>query len=502
MGLPAVCMLGRISKVPVQRSGSWIKWDAVECVINRRTYCYASSNLPGMKTVWTHNGCICNQYMALRYRHQVETQVPNFDESQIDMIFKDLLHKNSVELLPWKRHAVVNSYAGSYKRKYMEAHKTYHRVGLQNYMARVNMFCKDDSYTDPPEKAPRAIQYRHPTFMLEMGRFTKAVEVWFYHLRDEYDTLIVGKTDPYTIGSELVKKSKFFDNPVYLMLDASKFDTCVDVKWLKLVVRCYKLLFPTRFHRTIDWLWKQTYINKGRTKAGLRYKTRGTRMSGDMDTGLGNSMIMYLMLTQYLKTAGVKGSIMVNGDDSLVVVSRVNLSKLMDIKIFKTFGFSMKFDVAYDIQEAEFCQSRLVWTDYGPAMSLNPLRAINRLAWTTEKYSARHARQYVNTVALCNRAAHWGMPILYPLAEALKRLVKSEKEILMRTYDHEWRQMLQRWWRLKDLATISLDTRLSFERAWGISVYHQEQMECNLRTKVIYAPTQEQLMNYHYMLLQ
>jgi hypothetical protein len=247
-------------------------------------------------------------------------------------------------------------------------------------------------------------------------------------------------------------------------------------------------------------LWKQTYVNKGRTKAGLRYKTRGTRMSGDMDTGLGNSIIMYLMLSQYLKTAGVRGSILVNGDDSLVVISRSSLHKVMDISIFKTFGFSMKFEVAYDIQQAEFCQSRLVWTDYGPAMALNPLRCINRLAWTTKKYSSRHARQYVHTVALCNRAAHWGMPILYPLADAMKKLVKSEKEILMSTFDYEWKEMLRRWWRDKRAATISIDTRLSYEQAWGISVHQQEQLERGLRVRVIYAPTQEQLMNYHYML--
>lgn len=493
-------MFGRISNAPVQRSGSWIKWDSVDCVVNRYTYCHLKMNLPGNKTVWTHNGCICNQYMALRYRHQVETHPPDFNESQVEEVFSRLLRYNPIELLPWKRHAVVNSYAGSYKRKYLEAHKTYHRIGLQKFMSRVNLFCKDDSYTDAPEKAPRAIQYRHPTFMLEMGRFTKAVEEWFYHTRDSYGTLIVGKTDPYTIGTELVKKSAFFNDPVYLMLDASKFDTCVDVKWLKLVVRCYKTLFPRRFHRTIDWLWGQTYINRGRTRTGLRFKTRGTRMSGDMDTGLGNSIIMYLMLSRFLDNAGVKGSIMVNGDDSLVVVARSNLHKLMDIGIFKTFGFSMKFDVAYEIQKAEFCQSRLVYTDYGPAMSLNPLRAVNKMAWTTTKYGKRHARQYVKTLALCGRAANWGMPILYPLAEYMARLTRTEKEIGLRPYDLEWKELVMKWWRMKGEATISMETRVSFEYAWGIPVSEQLEMERRLKASVIYEPTQAHLMNYHYMM--
>jgi hypothetical protein len=61
--------------------------------------------------------------------------------------------------------------------------------------------------------------------------------------------------------------------------------------------------------------------------------------------------------------------------------------------------------------------------------------------------------------------------------------------------------LLQRWWRSPEKSTISLDTRLSFESAWNISVYEQQRIEENFWYRIISTPTQQQLMNYHYMML-
>lgn len=490
-------MLGRILVRPESRAKSWIKYQPQICEVNRRTYCHVQSNLPGDKLVWTHNGCICNQYIALAYRHQVATPVPNFDESQIKDIFEDLFLKNRVVLRPAKRWKVVNGYSGPYRRKYMEAHKEYHRVGLKSYMSHVTMFCKDDSYSCEPEKAPRAIQYRNTTFALEQGRFTKPIEKWFYHILDDVDTLIVGKSDPFTIAQHLHAKSAKYKNPCFLMLDASKFDSCVDIKWLKLTLGFYKRLYPKRYHRTLDWLWTKTYINVGKTRHGLRYKTWGTRMSGDMDTGLGNSIIMYLMLKSYLKQIDVRGSIMVNGDDSLVVIEQSDVGKAKDISCFKRFGFNMKFDISYSIHQAEFCQSRLFYSDCGPMMALNPQRAIDRAGWTTMKYSKSNARAYINTIGRCNRAAHWGQPILYKLAIKMIEEASTNKEVWLRPYWEEYKQMLGRWWRMGEPA-ISLESRLSFAEAWNIEVPTQLDLEKRLKVGIIYEPTTKQKSHYNY----
>jgi hypothetical protein len=220
-------------------------------------------------------------------------------------------------------------------------------------------------------------------------------------------------------------------------------------------------------------------------------------MSGDMDTGLGNSMIMYLMLKSYLAQHQIRGSIMVNGDDSLVVINATDVSKAKNLSIFTKFGFNMKFDIAYNIHKADFCQSRLFYSDYGPMMALTPERGIDRAGWTTMKYSFQNARAYVNTIGKCNRAAHWACPVLYKLATMMIQAANTSQEVWLRPYWAEYKQMLSKWWR-KEEPTISMAARLSYEEAWDIPVTEQIRREQNMKVQVTYEPTLTQRAHYHF----
>jgi len=383
-----------------------------------------------------------------------------------------------------KRHKVVNSYKGPWRAKYFAAWQLYHEVGLLDRFGRTTLFCKDDLEMGRPEKAARAIQYRHPVFALEQGKFTKPIEKWFYHLRDEFGTLIVGKADPFTIAGELVNKSKHFADPVYLMLDASKFDSCVDIKWLQICLSIYLKLFPKRFHRTINFIWKKTFINRGSTRKGLKYRTHGTRMSGDMDTGLGNSIIMYLMLTSYLQNHRIRHSLLVNGDDSLVVIARADLQKAKDISIFTTFGFNMKFEVAQTIQQAEFCQSRLIFSDYGPTMARKPARIMGRTSWTTRDYGVKNTRSFVNTLGLCERAASFGVPIASTMATKMINVANTHRTVTLKPWLAEHYLTMKKPWKIGH-PKISLETRLSFYDAWDIEPQDQIDIENSIRVNLL-----------------
>jgi hypothetical protein len=469
---------------PEPRSKSWIKPGIYDCEINRATYPYAKYSIPGPCVAWTHNGCKCNQYVALAYRHQVATPQPTFNYDSILEIFDRLLAKNPVVLVPYKRHKVVNGYSGSWRAKYFEAQQKYHEIGLLDRHSRVTLFCKDDLEMGVPAKAPRAIQYRNPIFALEQGRFTKPIEKWFYSLRDQYDTIIIGKADPFTIANALAEKSKHFSDPVYLMLDASKFDSCVDIRWLQICLSVYLRLFPGRFHRTINYIWKKTFLNQGRTRKGLRFKTSGTRMSGDMDTGLGNSIIMVLMLTAYMETQGVRHSLLVNGDDSLIVISKADLEKARDISCFKSYGFNMKFEVAHTINQAEFCQSRYMESDYGPTMARKPARIMGRTSWTTRDYGQSKIRAFVNTLGLCERAASFGVPIASTMATCMIQAAQTTKQIELKPWLKEHYLKMKKPWKTGH-PTISLEARLSFQEAWDISPEEQLDIENSIKVKLM-----------------
>lgn len=475
------------------RPKSWIKYDPVSCSVNRYTYVHASYKLPGNKVAWTHNNCLCNQYIALKYRHQVKT--PNFLLKQIDSTCLKELSDN-VQLHPFSRTKVVYSYMGRWRTKYMYAQQSYHEQGVMNKHSRLTLFPKDDLEMGLPSKAPRAIQYRHPIFMLEQGRYTKSIEAWFYKLKDKYDTYIVGKSDPFTIANTLVKKASNFYNPTFLMLDASKFDSCVDVEWLKFCLEYYLTLFPKIYHRKIKWLWSKTYINKGYTKQGLKYKTHGTRMSGDMDTGLGNSIIMYTMLCNYLKEVGIsKYSILVNGDDSIVVIENKDLTASRNLDYFQRAGFNMKFEVAHSIEEAEFCQARLIETDYGQTMARNPQRVMGRTSWTTTQRSKSNYRAFVNTLGLCERAASWGVPIASTMATRMIEAANTTKRIFISPWLEQHYNGMRKWWK-NGIPTISLNTRISFSNAWGISCEEQVDIEKRIKVNILMRPTKAHISEY------
>jgi len=434
---------------------------------------------------WTHNGCLCNEVIALQYRHQVETP-PVKGEISLEH-FDRLLKDNPVQLHPLKRWQVINTYEGQWKQKYIAAKEKLDLFGWSDDYAKVNIFCKDDRELNAPEKAPRAIQYRDPCFMLEHGRFIKPIEKWFYSLRDEYNTRIVGKADGYTIAADLMQKAEHFSDPVFLLLDASKFDSCVDVKWLQYTHACYQKLFVAG-NRWLRRLSSLTLVNRGRSKRGIRYKTWGTRMSGDMDTGLGNSIIMWTLLKGFLKHIQVAGSVYVNGDDSVVVIERKHLSRAKNMDYFKLLGFNMKYEISDSLDQVEFCQARLMETDYGFTMARNPVRVIGKAGWSTKPMGSRKMRDHVHTLGLCERAASWGVPIASAMATAFIDSTPTGRYRPMAPWLNDYYNQMRKWWK-NGVPKISIQTRVNFEIVWGISVSEQLAIEKSMRVKILLEPT-------------
>lgn len=489
-------MVGRMGAAPPPRPNSQITLPELrECKISRYTYPYAFFNLEQPHIAWTHNGCWCNDYIALRYRHQVATPCLDKDE-HLHQPRTHLWQLLGPKLQPMKRWKVVRSYRGPWRAKYAQAQLERDETGLQHRHRNVRLFNKSDLEMAHPSKAPRAIQYRHPIFGLEQARYTKPLEKWFYAIKDEYGTNIVGKSDPFTIAKCLQTKSSFFANPAFLMLDASKFDSCVDIKWLQLCADFYCAMFPHTDTRRIRWLWSRTLQNNGKSRSGVKYKTSGTRMSGDMDTGLGNSIIMWSLLKTYLVKAQIfKHSILVNGDDSIVVIEQSQLSQARDLSVFKQLGFNMKFEVALEFNQLEFCQSKPVLSDYGWTMARNPLRVMGRTSWSVNNYGKRKMRAFVHTLGLCERAASWGMPIASHMATAMIQATPGAARLQLSPWLEDHYNRMQRWWKLGK-PIISIDTRNNFAESWGISPTEQVRIEQSILVRVLSKPTVSQLLAY------
>lgn len=230
-------------------------------------------------------------------------------------------------------------------------------------------------------------------------------------------------------------------------------------------------------------MWKHaTGVNFGFTNNGVRFKTWGTRMSGDMDTGLGNSLAMLGLIRSVVTISGItKHALSVNGDDSVLIIESKELGKFKAfMHLFKEFGFNMKLDVHYNLNDVEYCQSKILLTDYGYVMSRNPYRVMSRIGWATQLYPKRRFGDYLYALGMCEKASSWGVPVNYAAGKGVyDASFKSKGQRKLKSMSRKLRKSLERtrYWRTNMEPTISMDVRQRFENLWGLSVEMQLDLE-------------------------
>jgi hypothetical protein len=474
-----LCLKPYLKLASVKRAKSWVKVDSEPCVIRRSTNVYYTVN---RGITYTHNSCQCNELLGLLNRHQVES--PEFDYVT-EPLLENLKQLNLSKVDMMSRSEVVSKYKGRWLRRYSKALSSLRDTPLRRKDFYISMFIKDDKENSAPEKAPRCIQYRQARGALCMGQFTHPLEEVLYETRDRFNTRVFGKgINLHDLADDFLKKISFFASPCFVLLDASKFDSCVDAALLNVVIKFYKSLCKTRADRRyVSYCFRHTLVNYGFTKHGVRYKTWGTRMSGDMDTGMGNSLIMYTCLTEFMKVSGVsKYSMSVNGDDSVLIIEAKDLFKVKtNMPVWKSFGFNMKFEHTYDFNKMEYCQCRPVQTDYGWVMARNPDRILARFGFSNTKYGRKGVRDYLYTSGLGEFICSYGLPIAQQLGWSVYRNNLGGKLQTLSKYDWDWFN-IQRYKGREAIGNISQDTRASFEMAWGYTPDEQVRLERSFKS--------------------
>lgn len=228
---------------------------------------------------------------------------------------------------------------------------------------------------DKPDPAPRVIQPRDPRYNAVVGRYLKKMEgVLCGLIKRFHDDTVGGQRLPVVMkgldavdtANVIVRKWSKYRNPVAIGLDASRFDQHVSADALEWEHSVYVGLTATGKEELARLLRWQT-TNHGRAylpEAKVSYTRRGGRMSGDMNTGMGNCLLMCAMVHAYLRHTQVRGSLCNNGDDCVVIMERCDASRFRSglAKWFHEMGFTMKVEDTVDVlEQIEFCQSRPVF---------------------------------------------------------------------------------------------------------------------------------------------
>lgn len=355
---------------------------------------------------------------------------------------------------------IVNAYQGSKKRTYIRALENLKHQGFEKKMAIVKMFIKPDRIPEAAikDKAPRAIQYRSAEFNLLMAHHLKQFEHDFYDKFKPFGLRVVAKgLNPRQRASLLIEKLQRFNKPYILNIDHSKFDSTVNMHHLKETHKIYKKAVGKDCYH----LLKNQLKNRCYSKNGIKYMAEATRMSGDYDTGLGNTLINCACLMKVFE--GIKFDFILDGDDAVVICEQ-----MVDMRRFELFGFETKATYV-DAHGIEFCQSKLIWNN-GWMFSRNPLRAISNQTVARKNFGPKGFKRYLAGVGMCELSVSSGVPILQRHAVRLKEL--HHKPL----YDQ---RMLYRMDNGLEAVEIEIPraTRLSFYLAWGIEPDLQVAME-------------------------
>lgn len=284
--------------------------------------------------------------------------------------FKDKVMSHMPMLPRLSYQQVVDRYTGSKKRVYTDAMNSLCRDRFTERDAHLKMFVKFEK--QDLGKAPRGINPRDPRFNLELGRYIKHAEKPFFKaINKAFDsrtghTVIKGLN---AVESAAVLKAKWdrFKRPVALGLDAEKFDAHVSVQALQFEHSFYHALYPgAAMLRTLTNLQLHN-VGKAYAKDGVvKFRIDGTRSSGDLNTSLGNCLIMCGAVYAYAKQKRIDIELANNGDDCVVIMETEDLFRFMAgvDAYFRDRGFSMVAEEpVFEFEQLEFCQTKPCFVD-------------------------------------------------------------------------------------------------------------------------------------------
>jgi len=289
-------------------------------------------------------------------------------------------------------------------------------------------------------------------------------------------------------GRLLKKKWDRFSEPVAISIDASRFDQHVSkamLQWEHSVWLAFcKPAERGRLAEMLSWqlVNKIRFVSEGHL---YRYTLSGQRMSGDMNTGSGNCMIMCCAVYSYMASLGLgveDYALIDNGDDATIITERRHESMVLAgiHDFFGALGFRMKVeDPVYRFEQIDFCQTRPVWNGQSWSMQRELRSALAKDSVCLHaNMSLNDLKVWMFDVGRAGLALAAGIPIFQELYLMYQRLgiEKTNKRNLglysllhlARGLDATARE-------------ITVDSRVSFWEAFGLEPAVQVDLEERIR---------------------
>lgn len=278
---------------------------------------------------------------------------------------------------------------------------------------RVHSFVKAEQY--PGFKMPRSINGRVDYSKIIFGPLIKSVE------------LIVYKHPAFIKNIPLPDRPKYISDNVagpglYYATDHTSFESSFTP------ALCLAVEYEVYSHILNPYLANLICVSFYTLNTCVfkffRLHVVAKRMSGDMNTSLGNGItnLITILFLVHQKTKKVITSIVVEGDDSLFRLS----TNLLTTEDFASVGLNTKIDIHYDLHLATFCGA--IYDPQDMKNLVDPGRILRRFGYIDPKYlDARHSIKMglLRAYALSIYYQYNGCPIVESLARYLLRVTRG-----------------------------------------------------------------------------
>jgi hypothetical protein len=288
----------------------------------------------------------------------------------------------------------------------------------------------------------------------------------------------------------------------FVGLDASRFDQHISAQALQYEHSYYLRAFGNdpELMRYLGWQIK----NKGYANVpdgAVKYEVEGCRGSGDMNTALGNVILMCAVTFHYLEKLGVPWRFIDDGDDCGIFISRKHLHLLDGIpEHHLMYGFEMTVESpAYELEHVEFCQCKPVHCGGGNYMMVRNIHKVlkqDALSITSRDYATYEEVMYATGV--CGLALYEGFPVLDAFYRSYLKFGVRQDMVERILHDafvgpRTWRSYASH---KREFSIDEDETRYSLWKAFGVTPDEQIVMENEFRAQV-YDKANCKLPNYN-----
>lgn len=478
------------------------KYQYIGQLKERRYFWYAG--LLGNLKFGVHNNSINNARRGLYERvfhvekdgKFVPTPKPTVSVRTELRLFTAALTQRLPKTAPILHQAFPEYYTGRRKDIYQRAADELEVVPLNKGDALLRSFVKAEkvNLSKKPDPAPRLIQPRSPRFNVAVGCFIKHLEKPLYaSIAGVFrgPTVLKGYNAEQS-GRILRDMWEEYRDPVAVDLDATRFDQHVSMEMLQWEHSVYLSCFRGDDKTQLRRLLAQQLQNRGIIKCPdgiIKYKVDGCRMSGDMNTAMGNCLIMCALVWTYCKERGVKARLANNGDDCVLICERGDIPTLTNglFDWFLRFGFQIKVgDIVDEFEKITFCQMQPLWDGSQWLLVRDPHISMSKDRYTIVPLTTpKLAAGWLHGFGMAGMSLTGGIPVLQEYYNCMLRSGLPNNVQNSTQWENASGFLNLSKGMARQVTKVTDAARLSYWRAFGVCPARQELVESILRNTTL-----------------